>query len=165
MNTNELILIYVGTLLIAYEFIRESKDIQALIGLIFGWPVRNFLNRMAIGRKSEKENIKRPNIILVFLYLILLPAMFLLMIIFYLLDLILGILDTIHNLVNIFYLKAQKEYKPTYKFWIRVNLRMLEQNKKVTEQQVIDKLQERKIRILPIIGVVLITISFIIQLT
>jgi len=166
LNTTELMLTYVGTVLIAFEFIRESKDIQALVALLFAWPVRSFLNAMTVGRKSAKvQGIKSPPAILLVVYALLMPVMLLLTLVFYIINLVVALLEEFHNLINHFYLKAQEEYQPTYRFWTKITLRSSKKYKDITEQQVINKLRERGIRILPIIGVILITIAFIMHLT
>jgi hypothetical protein len=150
----------VGTLLIAYEFIRETRDIQALVGMLYGWPLRHFLNIMAGARKTSKEKTSNTSLWWLFLLVPLIPFMFILSMGFYIMNIAFTILDNIHILVNNFYLKAQKEYQPQYKFWTRITLRSSERYKNITEKQVIDKLHENKIRIIPIIGVILLTIAF-----
>lgn len=162
----ELVLAYVGTILIAFEFIRKFRDLQALVALLFGWPFRQFINQItSAGRKSTKvKKIKCPSVVLLTLYALLIPVMLLLTIVFYLINLIVAILEDFHNLVNRSYLAARKEYRPTYGFLTRILLRSSERYKGITEQKVIKKLQEREIPVLPIIGVILITVALFMQI-
>ena len=43
MHVTELVLTYVGTILIAMEFIRKFTNLQALMAMLVGWPVSSFL--------------------------------------------------------------------------------------------------------------------------
>lgn len=161
----ELTLTYVGTVLIAFEFIRKFKDLQAFVALLFGWPFRQFINAMYAGRKSTKgKKVKEPSLILVVLYALLIPVMLLLTIVFYLINLVIAILEEFHNLVNRFYLSARKEYRPTYGFVARILLRSSERYKGITEKQAIKEVEKREIPVLPIAGVILITISLFMQI-
>jgi hypothetical protein len=161
----ELVLTYVGTILIAFEFIRKFQDLQALVALLFGWPFRSFINAMYAGRKSTKvQQVKGPRAILLIVYALLIPLMLLLTIVFYLINLIVALLQDFHNLVNRFYLAAMREYRPTYRFLTRISLISSERYKDITEQQVIKKLQQREIPVLPIVGAILITIALFIQI-
>jgi hypothetical protein len=161
----ELVLAYVGTILIAFEFIRKFKDLQAFVALLFGWPFRQFINAMYAGRKSTRgQKVKEPSLILVVVYALLIPVMLLLTIVFYLINLVVAIPEEFHNLVNRFYLSAKKEYRPTYGFVTRMTLRSSERYKSITEKQAIDEIQKREIPVLPIAGVILITIALFMQI-
>ena len=71
----ELVLTYIGTILIALEFVRGAKilsgfkSLQALVGMLLAWPFRPYLNAIGSQRKSlEMPVIKTPLLILLFIY-------------------------------------------------------------------------------------------------
>jgi len=169
----ELVLAYIGAVLIALEFVRGAKIIsgfkalQALVGMLLAWPFRAFLNAFGSQRKSLKiPVIKAPLLILLVIYaLILLIIMLPITVVFYLFYFIIVPLELIHFGVNKLYLKAQKGYQPTYGFLTRITLSSSKRYKNITEKQVINELQKREIPILPIIGLILITIAFIMELS
>ena len=168
----ELVLAYIGAMLIAFEFVREAKLIkgfkylQALVGMLLAWPFKPYLNVMSSQRKSLKiPIIKTPLTILLIIYaLIFLIIMLPITVVFYLFYFIITPLELIHFGVNKLYFISQKGYRPTYGFWARTTLNSSKRYKNITEKQVINELQKREIPILPIIGVILITSAFIMQI-
>ena len=165
----ELTLTYIGTMLIALEFIRGAKitsgfkSLQALVAMLLGWPFRPYLNVIGSQRKSLKMPvIKAPLLILLIIYaVIFLIIMFLITVAFYLFYLIITPLEFIHLAVNKLYLVSQKEYSPTWGFITRAILSNSGKYKNITEKQVINEIQKKEIPILPIMGVILITIAFV----
>ena len=160
----ELLLTYIGTILIAFEFIRKFEDLQALVALMFGWPFRQFINTIGKKGKSKKPpEMTGVQIILLFLYIFLIPVMLVLTIVFYVINFIAAILQEFHLWVNRFYLKARKEYTPTFGFWAKV---LLKNSKKynISEQRLIREIQKREIPILPIVGIIFITVALFIHI-
>jgi len=153
-------------MLIAFEFIRKFKDIQALVAMSVAWPLRSFVNAMSVGPRSTKmQKVKKSAVILIVVYALLFLLLIIpLTVVFYLVNLIGAALEEFHNLVNRFYLTAMREYRPTYGFWTKILLRSSEKYEGITEQKVIKELQKREIPVLPIAGVILITIAFIMQI-
>ena len=168
----ELVLAYIGAVLIALEFVRGAKTIsgfkslQALVGMLLAWPFRPYLNAIGSQRKSFKiPVIKTPLLILLIIYaLILLIIMLPITVVFYLFYFIIALLGLIHFGVNKLYFISQKGYRPTYGFLARFTLKSSRRYKNITEKQVINELQKREIPILPTIGVILITCAFIMQI-
>jgi hypothetical protein len=168
----EMLLTYIGTLLIALEFVRGAKlikgikELQALVGMLLAWPFKPYLNAMASKRNSAKiKAAKAPLTILLLLYaLLFLIIMLPITVGFYTLYLIISPLELIHLWVNKLYSIAQKEYKPTYKFWTVFTLNFYKAPKKITAGRVIKELRKGEIPVLPIIGIVLITIALFMQI-
>ena len=168
----ELVLAYIGAVLIALEFVRGAKIIsgfkalQALVGMLFAWPFRPYLNTIGSPRKSLKMPvIKTPLLILLIIYaLIFLIIMLPITAVFYLFYFIIAPLELIHFGVNKLYFISHKEYRPTYGLFTRATLSSSKKYKNITEKQVINKIGEREIPIVPIIGVILITTAFIMQI-
>jgi len=169
----ELVLAYIGAILIALEFVRGAKiisgfkSLQALVGMLLAWPFRPYLNTIGSQRKSFKiPVIKTPLAILLFIYaLIFLIIMLPITAVFYLFYFIIAPLELIHFGVNKLYFTSKRGYRPTYGFFTRIVLNSSNRYKGISEKQVIDESQKREIPILPIIGVILITIAFVMQIT
>jgi hypothetical protein len=171
VNTAQLVLTYVGTVLIALEFVGGSrllkgiKDLQALVGMLMAWPFRTYLNNMSSkGNLFKIIRVKKPLSFILAIYgLLFLIIMGPVTITFYLLYFIFKPLELFHVWVNNLYLISQKEYRHTYGYWARFTLKISKTPKEITEEKVINELQKREIPVLPIIGIVLITIAFIIH--
>ncbi len=169
----ELVLAYIGAILIALEFVRGAKiisgfkSLQALVVMLLAWPFRPYLNAIGSQRKSLKiPIIKTPLLILLIIYaLIVLIITLPITVVFYLFYFIIVPLELIHFGVNKLYFISQKGYQPTYGFLTRITLNSSKRYKNITEKQVINGLQKREIPILPIIGLILITIAFIMEVS
>jgi len=165
----ELVLTYIGTMLIALEFVRGAKvlsgfkSLQALVGMLFAWPFRPYLNAMGSQRKPfAMPVIKTSLAILLIIYaVIFLIIMLPVTIAFYLFYIIITPLEFMHFAVNKLYFISKKEYRPTYGFFTRITLSSSKKYKNITEKQVVNEIQKKEIPILPIIGVILITIAFV----
>lgn len=168
----ELVLAYIGAILIALEFVRGAKiisgfkDLQALIVMLLAWPFKPYLNIIGSRDNSKKMPvIRNPILIPLAIYaLVFLVIMIPITIVFYLFYFIITPLEFIHFWISKLYYISQQEYKPTVGFWSRLTLRSSERYKEITEEELIDKLQKRQIPIMPIIGLILITIAFIIEI-
>jgi hypothetical protein len=107
----ELVLAYIGAVLIALEFVRGAKiisgfkSLQALVGMLLAWPFRPYLNAIGSQRKSLKiPVIKTPLAIPLIIYaLIFLIIMLPITVVFYLFYFIIASLELIHFRVNKLY--------------------------------------------------------------
>jgi hypothetical protein len=164
------ILVYIGTILIAMEFIRKFTKIQALMGMIIGWPLSGFLKDKGIPNlmsayKTHKVNIALRMALSMILAIITLP----LTISFYIIWFMVLCLNSFHNLINKLYFEGQNRYKDFLSMIIGINLfahriNNNEKYSKLNETMVIEELKKGDIPIIPIIGIILIIISFIMQL-
>jgi len=171
----ELALTYAGTVLIAMEFIRKFTKLQALMGMLIGWPLSSFIldieerglkNWYEVYFKAHKFNIILRIIFTLILCLITLP----LTIAFYVIWFIVLTLNSFHNWVNGLYFEGQRRYRP---FNVLLTGCLLSAHKlsepqkyaEVDEEKVIQKLEKTDIPILPIIGIILITIAFVLFIT
>ncbi len=169
----ELVLAYIGVVLISLEFVRGAKiisgfkSLQALVGMLLAWPFRPYLNTIGSQRKPLKiPVIKTPLLILLIIYaLIFLIIMLPITVVFYLFYFIVTPLELMHFWVNKLYYISQKEYRPTYGFLTSFTLKSSKQYKNITKKQVMDELQKKQIPIMPIIGLILITIAFIMEVS
>ena len=101
----ELTLTYVGAVLIAMEFVRKFTNLQALMGMLIGWPMSPFLreieekgfaNWYEVYFKVHKLNVIFRIIFSAILCLITLP----LTVVFYAIWFIILVLNSFHNWVN-----------------------------------------------------------------
>ena len=170
VNTNEIVLTYVGAILIAMEFVRKFTGLQALMGMLVGWPVSSFFGEKGLENWNEKYEAHKCNIMFrlilsVILCIITLP----LTVAFYLIWFIVLVLNSFHNWVNRLYFEGKKRYRP---FLLHIIGLMLFAHKitdykkyaELDEQKVMQHIEKTELPILPIIGVILITIAFILIL-
>jgi len=167
----ELTLTYVGTVLIAMEFVRKFTHLQALTGMLIGWPVSPFLreieekgfgNWYEVYFKAHKPNVIFRMISSAILCFITLP----LTVTFYAIWFIILILNSFHNWVNRVYFEGKKRYYPVYMLIIGLVLPVYKMSEpkryaEVNEQKVMQEIERIDIPILPIIGVILISIAFV----
>ena len=123
MNTIEAVLSYIGAILIAMEFVRKFTKLQALMGMLVGWPVAQIFGdkRLAdwyvIYKKHRLKFVMR--IIFSFiLCIITLP----LTVGFYIIWFVILILNSIHNWVNRLYFEGIQRYRPFYSMLIGLSL-------------------------------------------
>jgi hypothetical protein len=166
VTTTEIILTYVGSVLIAMEFVRKTVDLQALMGMLVGWPVSSFLG----GKPTAWDQMIRKHGLQVSLRLILSLILGLvtlpLTIAFHVIWGVVLVLNSFHNLVNRLYLEGKKRYRPLYLPMIGITLvahrvYQPERYAKVSEKKVMAAIEKRDLPILPIIGLILISIAFV----
>lgn len=169
MSTYEIVLTYIGAVLIAMEFIRKFTKLQALMGMLVGWPVSSFFGDKGLKSRSEiyeiykkhKLNVIFRVIISLILCIISLP----LTVVFYVIWFIVSVLNSFHYWVNRLYSEGIKRYNPFYLFIIRLALfahktSKYEKYANLNERKVMSEI-EKEIPVLPIIGVILISIAFV----
>ena len=170
LNTNEIVLTYVGTILIAMEFVRKFSNLQALTGMIIGWPVLSFFGEKGLQNWAEVFNAHKLSSTFRILFSFILSIVTLpLTVAFYVIWFVVLILNSFHNWINRLYFEGKRRYRPFYMILIGLSLfahRMAEYQKyaDIDEQKVMQHIEETEIPILPIIGVILITIAFILIL-
>ncbi|MFC1915991.1 hypothetical protein ACFLW4_04775 [Chloroflexota bacterium] len=170
MSTGEVVLSYIGAILIAMEFVRKFTRLQALMGMLAGWPVSSFLREKRFEDWYETYKNHKLNITLRLIFsLMLLFLTIPLTIIFYVIWFMVLILNSFHNWVNRLYFKGTKRYRPLYMYFIGLTLSALKMSEykkfaDVNEQKVMREIEKGEIPILPIIGVILISIAFVLFL-
>jgi hypothetical protein len=167
VNTIEVVLTYLGAILIAMEFVRKFTDLQALMGILIGWPVSPFLGEK--GRKVLSETYKnhKLNVILRMILAVILCLLSLpLTVAFYVIWFVILVLNTFHNWVNRLYSEGRERYRPLYISLIRLTLSAHRKSEPkrfagLNEQKVMHEIEKREIPILPLVGVILISIAFV----
>jgi hypothetical protein len=166
----ELVLTYVGTVLIAMEFVRKFTELQALMGMLVGWPVSSFFGEKGSVNWSEINKANKVNVIFrMFFSLILCVITLPLTVAFHIIWFIILILNSFHNWVNRLYSKGKKRYRTLYLSIIRLTLFAYKisghpEYARVKDQKVMKHIEEQTIPILPLIGIILLTIAFIMQI-
>ena len=159
------ILTYIGTVLIAFEFVREFTDFQALATMTAFYPfISLWKNRNKLTKRLGVFKI--PVLILILIAAIVLTtAMLPITIVFYILWCMILILDAFHSWVNHVYSRGWRNYGFVVKTMMQLPL--LPRGKRAdhrTEQRIQENLEKRKVRIIPIIGLVLLTTGFVMEL-
>ena len=166
----ELTLTYVGTILIAMEFVRKFTALQALMGMLAGWPVSSFLKEKRLQDWFEIYNAHKLSstfrlLLSFFLCIVTLP----LTVVFYGIWFIILVLNTFHNWVNKLSFEGKKRYRPVYLLLIGLSLfahklSSYEKYADLNEEKVMQHIEKQEIPILPIIGIILLTMAFIMQI-
>ena len=170
MNTTEIVLTYVGAILIAMEFVRKFTDLQALMGMLIGWPVSSFFGEKGLQNWAETYNAHKLNITFRILFSFIICIITLpLTVLFYLIWFVILILNSFHNWINRLYFEGKRRFRPFYMLIIGLSLfahKMADYQKyaDIDEQKVMQHIEKTELPILPIIGVILITIAFILIL-
>ncbi|OGO17986.1 MAG: hypothetical protein A2Z15_00490 [Chloroflexi bacterium RBG_16_50_11] len=167
MDKTEVVLTYIGTVLIAMEFVRKFTDLQAFMGLIVGWPVARYFRDNGIQYlKTDYNAHKLVTSLRLICSLILSIITLPLTIAFYIIWFIILGLNSFQNLINKLYYEGKQKYRWFYLANISINLfarktRNPEQIINVKEKQVMKEIEKRDLPILPLMGIILITIAFI----
>ncbi len=167
MDTPEVVLTYFGTVLIAIEFVRKTTDLQAFMGMIVGWPVAGFFKEN--GRREFLEAFHSHGLnmtIRVIFSLTLSIGTLPLTVFFYIIWFIILCLNSLQNTVNKYYHEGKYRYRYLYKYLIGINLFALKlknpgQSINVKDKQVMKEIEKRDIPIIPLLGIILITIALI----
>ncbi len=164
----ELVLTYVGAVLIAMEFVRKFTKVLALMDMLVAWPVSSLFGENGLENWSEIYKAHKLNVIFrVTLSLILGIITLPFTLVSYVLWFIILALNSFHNWVNRLYSKGLKRYRPFYLLMIGLLLFALSGYKKYparNRQKVMQEI-DKEIPILPLIGIILITIAFIMEIT
>ena len=166
----EIVLAYVGAILIAMEFVRKFTNLQALMGMLVGWPVSSFFGEKGFENWSEIYKAHKLNVIFRMIFSLVLCLITLpLTVAFYVIWFIILVLNSLHNWVNGLYFEGKKRYRPFYIFIIGLVLsaHKITEYKKyadIDEEKVMQHIEKTELPILPIIGVILITIAFIMHI-
>ncbi len=170
METSVVILTYVGTVLIAIEFVRKMTNLQALIGMAIGWPaVRYFSEDGMIILKNDMEK----HWILV-LWRLMLSAFFGLIstpiiIAFYIVWFVTLIMNSFHNWINRVYATGKSKFR--FFLFMQIGLSLFAHKQldftkyqDVKDDQVYEVLEKSDIPILPILGIMIITVALVLFL-
>ncbi|PPD57589.1 hypothetical protein [Dehalogenimonas etheniformans] len=154
-------LAYIGTLLIAFDIVRKVSNLDAVLGMSFMYPVTSLVKKHDSWVKGNpvKEIIFWLGVLIV---LTIFGALTL--VISTLLKIIWVItltLNAFHNSVNKYRFKLYKEYDPYVKKSARLILDAAGDRNPKHEAKVIRTIKLDELPIIPIIGIVLLTISFI----
>jgi len=165
----ELVLAYVGSMFIGFEFMRKYVYFYTFAVMIMCWPIRPLLNTFSIQNVSEWWDIfKCQKLRFSLLILYGLPLTVLLMPLGVVVWAIYGIvvlLNCFHQVINRFNRYLVEGFRP---FLVQLaGRRVLLGGKRyanVAEEKVIENIKGTEIPILPVIGVMLITAAFIMQI-
>jgi polyferredoxin len=158
------ILVYSGTILIAFQIVGEMSYLQTLIGLLFAKPLPSVINR--ITNRNSESTLK--NAVLIFL-LIILAVVLIIVTIIILPFLLVGIfvgrpLVWINALLNELMLWLMEPWKGLYFAGVREAVKGQRKKLKPTDRKLWQIAKDHKVPFLALTGIVLLTIGFIFQL-
>ena len=119
MNTTELVLSYIGAMLIAIEFVRKFTDFQALIGMLAGWPLSSLLKENQL--EDITEIIQQHKLVFalrISLSILLCVLTLPLTVTLYLIWFVILFLNSFHNWINTVYFEGKKRYRNFYMLMI-----------------------------------------------
>ena len=161
----EVTLAYIGNVLIAYEFVRKFTKLQAFAGMTASYPFLLF------ARSLEKMG-KVPGLLKIPITLFILAICLFFLIImlpltafFYFIWCVILILDWFHHVINRAYIRMWIEYRPFSKIFVDLALIAHGKYSNRNEKRVMNEIEKSEIPILPIIGILLLTIDLILELT
>ena len=166
----ELTLAYTGTMLIAFEFVRKIRDFQTILVLIAVWPLNRLLNAYPFTKKERRrfkseQYFNMMSVMQLIFGAIIIVLLLPLTILFFTINIIISIMDTFQQILN--YLR-RKSLDKFYPLSIKITSLIIRSNKRykgVSPQVVIKNIKETELPFMPIIGVILITIAFIMQIS
>ncbi|OGN95127.1 MAG: hypothetical protein A2Y89_02865 [Chloroflexi bacterium RBG_13_51_18] len=161
----EATLVYIGTFLIGFEFIRKIDRIQVILSLLILSPFKHAANAFPITRQQRqgykfRNAIKKITWLHIFYFLILLPLLLPLSLLSLIPFLITTFLSVIDNLLNYLWRKLITNFKDIAK---KIATILIEKNKKYHNLQpkpVVELMINTKIPFIPVVGIILILVSF-----
>jgi len=166
----EIMLTYVGTMLIGFEFVRKLHRLELMLLLIATWPVSPIVNvfpttereRERFKWQSFLKSISVLKIIYMILLLPLLTPLSLMSLIAYMIT---ELVNAIDNGMNWLWRVLISRFKDSSMKFARI---VIEKNKRyrgLSPKRVFEEMKYRKIPFLPIIGIILITVALIMYVT
>ncbi len=161
------LLIYIGTLLIGFEFVRKLNKLELMLVLIAAWPIAPIVNRFPkllrkkpIDWNKHSNKIKPQKMSYSILFIIfLLPVS----IISFVLFLLFESLNDFNKILNWLWRKILGRFRPMTKVVAKLTVEKVKRYRGISVREVVDEIQYREIPFLPIVGIILVIISFIMQ--
>ena len=164
----ELTLAYAGAMLIGFEFIRKLRNFQTMLVLLAVWPLSPLLNAFPVTEKERTSSQWRRSLTSmskfkvlygVLMVVMLLPVPVLSLTVYLVTELV----NIPHRVVNLLYRMSLDRFQP---FATKLTRLIIERNKMykgISSKKVVENMKKTELPFLPIVGVILITIAFIMQ--
>lgn len=162
----EIVLAYAGTMLIGFEFIRRIRNVQMMLVLVAAWPLASLINAFPVTQKGRASSQWRRSLSSVskfkmlygvLMVVILLPVTVLSLIVYLVTELV----NVPHRVANLLYRMSLDRFQP---FSMKLTRLIIERNKMykgISPKKVVENMKGTELPFLPIVGVILITIAFI----
>ena len=164
----EIVLIYVGTMLIGFEFVRKLNRLELMLVLIAVWPISPIINAFPItARQREKfkwSNISKSFSLLKMIYtIILLPFLVPLSLISLLAYIFTELLNAVDKLLNLLWKRLITRYEESSRKFAGILIERTKRYRGLSSKGAVREMKNRKIPFLPVIGIILITIGLVMR--
>jgi hypothetical protein len=168
-TTTQDFLVYIGTFLVGFEFVRNVDRLQVMLVLLILSPIRHFVNAFPI-TKEQKEGfkwrkaLKSMSFLSSFYATILLPVLIPVSIISLAIFLVTTFINGINDLLNYLWRRLLVQFKDIAK---KIAYILIIKNKRYSGLQphaIFDQMLKTKIPFIPIIGISLIIAAFVMLL-
>ena len=166
----ELTFAYIGTMLIGFEFIRKLRNLQTMLVLIAVWPLNSLLNAFPVTEKERTSSQWRRSLssmsklkVLygVLMVVVLLPVTVLSLTVYLVTELV----NIPHRVANLLYRMSLDRFQPLSMKFTRLIIERNKMYKGVSPKKVVENMKATELPFLPIVGVILITIAFLMEVT
>jgi len=160
----EIILTYVGTMLIGFEFVRKLNRLELMLLSIAVWPISPIINAYPMTEREREHSKLRSflksisflDIIYTMLLLPLLAPLSLMSLIAYLLT---ELVNAIDNGMNWLWRVLISRFKNTSVKFVRIAIEKNKRYRGLSPKKVFEEMKYRKIPFLPIFGIILISVA------
>ena len=166
----ELVLAYIGTMLIGFEFIRKLTKFQTLLCLVAAWPFGPLINAFPLTEhereifKSQKQKFTIKFIFGMIYGILLIIFLMPLTVISFVVNLVIGLINTFNQVLNLLYRRSIERFRPFSMKLANMIIRMHKRYEGLSAEEVIKNVKETEVPFPPIVGVILITTAFIMQI-
>ena len=168
MEKTAIILLYVGTILVAFQIVGNIGYISSLITLPLALPIKSLLNKSMQeqeGKWKFRDFASRTGYFILFVisalvFLAVGTAMLPVMVVYFFIG---QPLLAINTILNILYHKSLEPWKNEFLSQFHLTLAFRKIETKLTDEEIWRNTRERKIPFLALFGLVCITVGFILQ--
>ena len=166
--TIEDLLVYIGTILVGFEFVRKLNRLELMFVLIAAWPLGSMLDIFSALRRRKRidwSRFNRRQKMLKILYgLILIIILCPVTIISIVLALVVEALNDFNKLLNWLWRKIMFRFRGITREVAILIIEKIKRYRGLSVRKVVDEVHFREIPFWPIIGIILITIGLILKL-
>jgi len=161
----ETILVYIGTILVGFEFVRKIDRLQVILVLVATYPLKHAINAFPTTPEQRegfkwRKAIKSISGLKTFYTIILLIPLLPLSIVSLLAFLFTTLINSIDDLLNYLWRKLNIKFKDTSKKIASLLIQRIKRYHGLQPKSVVEKMIDTKIPFIPVIGITIILISF-----
>ncbi len=169
MEKTAIILLYVGTILVAFQIVGNIGYISSIITLPLALPIKPLLNKSMQkqkGKRKFRDFASRTGYFILFVisavvFLAVGTAMLPVMVVYVFIG---QPLLAVNTILNIFYHKSLEPWKEEFFLQLHLTLAFRKIETKITDEEIWKRTREKEVPFLALFGVVCVTVGFILQL-